>query len=132
NLPGVVKASAIGHNMAGHKGGTYGIEWPGKNPEDRTEFETVPVDYGVIELLGIDMVEGRSFSKELKSDTGKIIFNQAAIEYMGISEPIGKKVKLWGREMEIAGVTNNFHFESFHEQIKPLFMYLEPAFTSNI
>jgi putative ABC transport system permease protein len=132
NLPGVVKASAIGHNMAGHNSGTYGIEWPGKNPEDRTEFERVPVDYGMIELLGIDMVEGRSFSKEFKSDTGKIIFNQAAIEYMGISEPIGKKVKLWGREMEIAGVTNSFHFESFHEQIKPLFMWLEPAYTSNI
>jgi predicted permease len=132
NLPGVVDASAIGHNMSGHNGGTYGIEWPGKNPEDRTEFERVPVDFGMIELLGIDMVEGRTFSREFKSDTGKIIFNEAAIEYMGISEPIGKKVKLWGREMEIAGVTSNFHFESFHEQIKPLFMWLAPDNASNI
>ncbi len=132
NLPGVVDASAIGHNMTGHNGGTYGIEWQGKNPEDRTEFQTVPVDFGIIELLGIDMLEGRTFSREFKSDTGKIIFNQAAIEYMGISEPIGKKVKLWGREMEIAGVTSNFHFESFHEQIKPLFMWLSPGNASNI
>jgi ABC-type antimicrobial peptide transport system permease subunit len=86
----------------------------------------------MIELLGIDMVDGRTFSREFKSDTGKIIFNQAAIEYMGISEPIGKKVKLWGREMEIGGVTSNFHFESFHEQIKPLFMWLAPENAGNI
>ncbi len=132
NIPGVLDASAIGHNMTGHNGGTYGIEWPGKNPEDRTEFENVPVDFGMIDLLGIDMVEGRAFSEKFKSDTGKIIFNQAAIEYMDISDPIGKKVKLWGREMEIAGVTSNFHFESLHEQIKPLFMWLSPENAGNI
>src|SRR5690606_21453296 len=42
-IPGVVNASNIGHNMTGHVSGTWGVEWPGKDPEDRTEFEHVGV-----------------------------------------------------------------------------------------
>ncbi|MBK9389409.1 MAG: hypothetical protein IPN68_04140 [Bacteroidetes bacterium] len=34
-----------------------------KNPENKTEFENMPANYGLIELLGISIKEGRSFSK---------------------------------------------------------------------
>jgi hypothetical protein len=131
-IPGVVDASAIGHDMTGHNGGTYGVEWPGKDPEDRTEFERVSVDYGAIELLGIEMKEGRSFSKEFGLDTARIIFNEAGIRFMGLEDPVGKTVKLWGRNMEIIGVAKDFHFDSFREQVKPLFMYAAPDNTGNI
>ncbi len=132
NIPGVTDASAIGHNLSGHNGGTYGVQWPGKDPEDRTEFERVPVDYGMIELLDIKMLEGRAFSKSFRTDTSKIIFNQAAIDYMGITDPVGKTVTLWGSEMEIVGICDDFHFDSFHESVKPLFMWLAPGNTRYI
>ncbi len=131
-LPGILEASSTEHDMTGHNGGTYGIEWTGKNPDDRTEFERVAVNYGVIEMLGISMKEGRSFSRDFVTDTAKIIFNEAAIEFMGFTDPVGKTVKLWGRDMEIVGVTRDFHFESFHEVVKPLFFYLAPQNTWNI
>lgn len=131
-LPGVVAASATGHDMTGHNGGTYGVEWPGKDPEDRTEFERMTVDYGMIELLGMTMKEGRSFSREYGAEEGKIIFNEAAIEYMGMREPIGKKVKLWGEDREIVGVVKDFHFESFHERVKPAFFFMDNRSTGNI
>jgi putative ABC transport system permease protein len=124
-LPGVLAASNGGHDMTGHNGGTYGIEWPGKNPEDRTEFENMPANYGLIEVLGISVKEGRSFSKNF-ADSSSIIFNEAAIKYMGLTNPIGKEIKLWGRNMQIVGVVNDFNFESFHEQIKPAFFWMQP------
>jgi ABC-type antimicrobial peptide transport system permease subunit len=129
-MPGVIAASNGGHDMTGHNGGTYGIEWPGKNPENRTEFENMPANYGLIEVLGISIKEGRSFSKNF-ADSSSIIFNEAAITFMGISDPIGQEVKLWGRNMQIVGVVNDFHFESFHEQIKPAFFWMRPQ-ASNI
>ncbi|MBA4058071.1 MAG: transporter permease, partial [Marivirga sp.] len=104
----------------------------GKNPEDRTEFERVSVNYGVIELLGIKMKEGRTFLKDFATDDTKIIFNEAAIAFMGMKDPIGKKVKLWDKEVEIIGVAQNFNFDSFHEQVKPLFFFLNPRNSSNI
>ena len=122
-IPGVVAASSGAHDMTGHNGGTYGVDWPGKNPDDRTEFERFTVGYGFIETLGIEMLEGRTLSRDF-GDTTSIIFNEAAIEFMGMSDPIGKKVKLYGRNMTIIGVTKNFHFESFRDVVKPAFFWL--------
>ncbi|MEL7147346.1 MAG: ABC transporter permease, partial [Bacteroidota bacterium] len=85
-LPGVLNASAISHNLRGRDGGTYGVVWPGKDPENRTEFERVPVDYGAIELLNIKMAQGRAFDRSFGADSSKIIFNQAGIDFMGIKD----------------------------------------------
>lgn len=125
-LPGVTHVSSAGHDMTGHNGGTYGIQWPGKDPEDRTEFERFPVNYGMIDLLDIKIKSGRVFSREFGTDTTKIIFNEAGIEFMGMDDPIGKKVTLWDEELEIVGVVKDFHYESFHEEVKPLFMWIAP------
>jgi ABC-type antimicrobial peptide transport system permease subunit len=82
-------------------------------------------NYGLIETLGITLKEGRSFSKDF-ADSSSIIFNEAAIKFMGITDPLGKDVKLWGRTMQIVGIVKDFHFESFHEQIKPAFFWMNP------
>jgi putative ABC transport system permease protein len=131
-IPGVVRASATGHDMTGHNGGTYGIMWPGKDPADRTEFERMSATYGTIDVLGITMKEGRNFSPDHPSDSSAIIFNEAAIAFMGMTDPLGKKVKWGDDEMEIVGVMRDFNFESFHVQVKPLFMFLNPRFTGQI
>ena len=124
NLSSVSKAASTGHNLVGHNGGTYGVEWPGKDPEDRTEFERFAIDYETLDLLGVEFVEGRNLSREFGGDSARILFNEAAIKYMGIEDPIGKKVNLWGNEMEIAGVMKDFHFNSFHEEVKPVFCWI--------
>ncbi|WP_057940112.1 ABC transporter permease [Algoriphagus resistens] len=129
-VPGVVGATSSGHDMTGHNGGTYGIQWPGKDPNDKTEFERMAVNYGMIEMMGIQMKEGRIFSDEFGTESEKIIFNQAAIEFMGIEDPIGKVINLWGEDKEIIGVTEDFHFDSFHEVVKPLFFYYNPGATN--
>jgi ABC-type antimicrobial peptide transport system permease subunit len=49
---------------------------------------------------------------------------------MGMTDPIGKTVKLWGDERKIIGVVKDFHFESLHKKIGPSFFRLEPDATS--
>jgi putative ABC transport system permease protein len=129
NIPGVVTASTFGHNMSGHNSGTSGVQWEGKDPNDRTEFEVVRVDYGSIEMLGIQMAEGRAYSRDFYPDTARVIFSEAAIKYMGIKDPIGKNVNIWGQQLEIIGVSKDFHYESLHENFKPVFLRLEPEST---
>ena len=125
-IPGIIQASSIGHSLTGHNNGSYGVEWEGKDPNDKTEFEVVAVDYGMLEALGISMEKGRSFARNFGSDSTKIIFNEAAMRFMGLKDPVGKKVKFWDKEMEIAGVTKDFHFQSLHEKVKPMLFYLAP------
>jgi putative ABC transport system permease protein len=129
NIPGVVNASTSSHNMTGHNSGTWGVQWEGKDPDDRTEFENVTVNYDMMETLGIKMVSGRMFSRNFSADTAKIIFNEAAIKFMGLKDPIGKMVKLWGMDMQIIGISKNFNYESLHQNFKPQFFRLAPGDT---
>lgn len=131
NVRGVINASSIGHNLMGHNSGTYGVEWPTRNPDDKSEFENMTVNYGMMETMGITMAEGRMFSKNF-NDTARIIFNEAAIRFMGLQNPIGQTIKLWGNPMEIIGVAKDFNFESLHVNVKPLFLRIEPGGTWNV
>ena len=125
-LPGVQHASALGHNLTGHWSGTSGVNWPGKDEKDKTEFENMAVDYDLVETLSMQLKEGRSFSKDFGSDTSGIMFNEAAITYMGLKDPIGKTVQLWGEPRTIIGVVKDFHYESLHKTVSPLFLRVAP------
>jgi ABC-type antimicrobial peptide transport system permease subunit len=52
--------------------------------------------------------------------------NEEAVKKTGIKDPIGKIIKVQGKEKEIIGVTKNFNFESFYEELKPCIVQLEP------
>ena len=126
-IPGVVQAAATAHSMIGHNWSMQGMEWEGNPPNDQITFQIAGVDYDFLEMMGIEVKEGRSFSKEFGTENEKIIFNEAAIDAMGLTDPVGKKVKTFMGEKEIIGVVKNFHFESFHEELKPLFFVLLPG-----
>jgi ABC-type antimicrobial peptide transport system permease subunit len=50
---------------------------------------------------------------------------------MGLQDPIGKTITLWGEyKMQIVGVVKDFHFQSLHEKVKPLFFHLAPESTN--
>jgi len=134
NIPGVEKASSTSHPIVGRNSNTSGLSWEGKNPEDLILFENVGVNYDFVETMGFDVKAGRTFSKEFSSDTLKIIFNEEAIRIMGYEkDPVGKVITLWDEyDLEIIGVVKNFHFQSFHEQVKPLFMVLRPQWSNYV
>jgi predicted permease len=133
SLPGVVKASSMGHSLLGRNNNTSGLEWEGKNPDDNILFECVRVNYDMIETLGVEFAQGRSFSKEHSTDTSAIILNEAAVRVMGLKDPIGKTVKLWDQyNLEIIGVVKDFHFQSLHDIVNPLFFLISEKNTWNV
>ena len=126
SIPGVVNAAGFSHDLLGGMGKTTGLKWEGKDPDVRIRFGNLEVGYGLIETFGMEMALGRPFSKELGDNATKIILNEKAVEIMGLSNPIGQKIELWGTNREIIGVVKNFHFESLHEEIKPCFFQVYP------
>ena len=43
---------------------------------------------------------------------------------MGLEDPVGMRLDMWGGSPEIIGVVKDFHYESLHEEVDPLIMYL--------
>ena len=129
-IPGVISTSSIGQSMVGG-GNTSPLDWEGKDPELVINFAYRPVNYGALEMLEVELREGRLFSRDF-SDSLKVIFNEAGIAAMGLQDPIGKRVGFGPFQCEIVGVVKDFHFKSLHSAIDPLFFILVPPFTEKI
>ena len=124
-IPGVVNAANMSENILGIKSSTYGLSWKGEQPGTNIVFTQALVGFDLLETLGIRMEAGRTFSRDFGADSSAIILNQAAVAIMGIQDPIGKNVTLWGKNRQIIGITENFNFESLHEPVKPFFFIPE-------
>jgi len=89
-------------------------------------FTTIATEYDYAKTMGIKILEGRDFSEDYKADTASILINKAALELMGLKEPIGTELPLWGGKRKLIGILDNVLMGSVHEPIKPLFVILDP------
>lgn len=123
-IPGVSHASGTSEIIVNPSAIMTGVSWPGKNPEEEFVFHGAGVMEGMIELLGIEIKEGRSFSYDFQSENDQLIINEAALELMGLKDPVGQVIDFYGNA-EIVGVAKNFHFQSFYEEVNPYVFLLE-------
>lgn len=83
------------------------------------------VDQDYIKTLGIKIIEGRDFSEEIPSDRRRAaIINQTLAKQLDLDEPIGKRITNGGGMWEVIGVVEDFHHNTFKEEIGPLMMQL--------
>jgi putative ABC transport system permease protein len=102
--------------------------WSGfkTNGDDGTEmecsFQLDYVDENFLEVFEIGMAAGRNFRPR---DKDVIILNEAALQDIGWKEPLGKKLSFGGRDFEVIGVVDDFHFASLHSKIEPMALLYE-------
>ncbi|WP_088125073.1 ABC transporter permease [Roseivirga misakiensis] len=121
-IPGIESiANMAGDFLWGEDSGS-GYSWdPSSKDDDNHLFKSPKIGYNIIETLGIEVIEGRSFSKEFMDDKTKVIINESAVKLMGIKEPIGTILDYGsGGTREIIGVVKDFQYGSMHQQIEPL------------
>ncbi|MFC1492740.1 ABC transporter permease [candidate division KSB1 bacterium] len=69
------------------------------------------VDYNFTELLGVEILAGRSFSREF-NDVGSILINEEAVQQLNWKDPIGKRLLYNNENKVIVGIVKNFHFKN--------------------
>lgn len=110
-----------------------GHRWEGQLPGgEEIEFNGLTVGFDFIETLGLKLREGRSFSKDFGNEETTVILNEAAVKAMDITNPVGKWIQIFKTRREIIGVVQNFHFQSMHEQIEPIFILCNPKYTNTV
>nr|WP_299170861.1 ABC transporter permease [uncultured Allomuricauda sp.] len=83
--------------------------------------QTWQVDYDYIKTLGINVTQGRDFSKQFASDSvNSVIINQKLVHDLGLEDPLGKQLDNNHQHWTIVGVVENFHFASLKEDIAPV------------
>jgi putative ABC transport system permease protein len=97
------------------------INWEGKQQNDHIGFRPASVGFDFIKLMDLKVAEGRSFSKEIATDsTDGFMLNEEAVKEMGMKNPIGKWISAWDKKGHIIGVLKDYHTQSLRETIKPL------------
>ncbi|MFQ5568696.1 MAG: ABC transporter permease [Rhodothermales bacterium] len=122
----------------------------GEEPQIGLQF----VDYRFFEMLGLELVAGRSFSHDYPSDVGTgpedirffhlldrgVVINEAAARQAGWSpeEALGKKMRVYALENgtyftdvrgTVVGVVQDYHYNPLHYKIRPaMFSVSQTAF----
>jgi ABC-type antimicrobial peptide transport system permease subunit len=92
-----------------------GLVWRGKDPELREAFGVswVGPEYG--KTVGWQILQGRDFSRDIRSDQDGMIINESAAKYMNLENPVGEIVMLGERSFTILGVVKDMVVGSPYE-----------------
>ena len=82
-------------------------------------------DEHFVNTLGIEIVQGRGFSKEFSTNASGVILNEAAVKYLGWEDAIGKTITYPGGDgtFQVIGVMKDFHFASLRSPITPFALF---------
>lgn len=85
------------------------------------------VDVDFFKTFNISFLEGSDFKPKPDADSiNDYIVNEAALNLIGIKNPVGKQIDIDDQKARIIGVVKDFHFESLHSEISPVIFYSRP------
>lgn len=128
--PDIERVSGSAFHPVMQDGETSFINWRNKPENKKVSAKFNYVGYGYINTFNIKMKEGRFFSESYADNSSKLfVVNEELVKSMGISEPIGTQIALFGKHYgEIIGVMKNFHNESLHQDISEYVLMLGNRF----
>jgi putative ABC transport system permease protein len=132
--PGVMQVAA-GGGVPGRFNSDTVFRPEGGKEEDLRSFKVFAASEDYLETLQIQIVAGRSFSRDFPADSSQaFLLNETAVRMMGWTpeEAIGKRVSWVAANDDgtdgtrtVVGVVRDFHLESLQAEIKGMLMYLD-------
>lgn len=127
-------------NIAGVSGVTLSSQIPGvemgnnvvrigwDNDAAWSDMRFLTVDEDFLKVYGIEMLEGRSFSKAFPADVNEsFMLNESGMRRLGWNSPkeaIGQPLKWQDRKGRVIGVVKDFHFMSANVGIEPFIIVM--------
>ncbi len=95
------------------------------NSPDQTPypFQYFRVDSDFQKVFNFKQLDGRWFSGQSFDDRTAILFNEAAVKLMGLTDPVNEEFYEFvspANKYHVIGVVNNFNFRSLHHSVEPL------------
>ena len=121
--------------MSGQPGGFHdGYTAEIEGVQEKIFLSSAFVDHNYIQTLGVEIIAGRDFSTDMRSDQGNaVILNEKAARLTGMTpeEIVGKNISIIPIDSlprKVIGVAKDFHFATLKQEITPLFMALDDEF----
>ncbi len=128
SIAGVTVSSTV----PGRGVSNFSIKLVGEDDSKNQSMYHMYFDDDFIPIYGIEMLAGRVFQKDMKTDfMGAFLINEAAVKAFGWNNPeeaLGKHLLTGygGRTNPVIGVTRDFHYRGLQSQVEPLVMEFLP------
>jgi putative ABC transport system permease protein len=110
-------------------GGLFGIALlrpVGRPANENLTVQWMIVDYDFIETFGMELYEGRDFSREFTTDVNQaLLLNEEAVKQFRFDS--GLDIRLTGGgpgNLPVVGALKDYYFKSLHQNIEPFAMLL--------
>ena len=127
-ISGVESASGTS-TMPGNQN-FFGTTWQEVGSKSPMTGRGMIVDEDYNKTLGLELKEGRFFSKDFSTDTLSVVLNEKAAKELGLKTAIGSRLTSTDEffngpdnaiyTYNVIGVVKDFHYHSLHEPISPL------------
>jgi len=99
-------------------------DWDGKPKDGQLIVSGISTDLDFTKTMGIKILEGTDFSGA-PSDSTAMLLNKAAVQAMGLKNPIGMQMR-YGRTFTVIGITDNVVMESPFKPVDPMMVFYQP------
>lgn len=133
NLPGVASVSSCSA-VPGQP--FFGMSFKPVGDNEMVTGRGIIVDDNYFECMEMEMARGRAYAEDFE-DSLSVVLNEAAVKELGLDDPLGATLVSNDNflnpnseegdrpQYTIVGVVKDFHFQSLHQKITPLFFINE-------
>lgn len=119
-IKGVSQVASGAFNFGSANGSTSSFAYHDNNIQGRN----MGVDFGMLEMMNIQIKQGRGLSNQFASDTiNSMLINETALKMMNEPIPIGKEIQWNGHQLKIVGVVKDFNLFGPQEEIPPMVFF---------
>ncbi len=123
----VTGVTAMQSVLTGFGNTSSNFHWQGKDPDLSVSISFSGSDADFIETLGIELIEGNSFSGMEFSMESPVIMVNETFKNIISDGPVSGKSLTWGDDtFTITGVMKDFQIQSVRQEIRPTVIYLSP------
>ncbi|WP_423147752.1 ABC transporter permease [Rubrolithibacter danxiaensis] len=108
------------------------FSWEGKDPDLSVSLDVLMVDYDYEKATGMKFKEGRSFSREFKTDSAAVVLNESAVKLMGFKNPTHKTIRFQNKILNVIGVTENVVIADAFKTVNPAVIFLREDHFSTV
>ncbi len=119
-IKGVQQVSTGAFRFGGGNDSSSSFAYHGEN----IQAQNIGLDFGMLEMVKIEMVEGRYLDSKIASDTiNSMMVNETALKMMNEKYPIGKIVDWNGNKLKIIGIVKDFSLFSPQGKVPPMVFF---------
>ncbi len=126
--PRVEKVTMSGFIPAGPTNDNISSFFPDQKTDEHRRTIIYKIDEEYIPTMGMQVVQGRNFSKEFGTESNNILINETSAKIFGFGDnAVGRILTSMDNQRNtvsytVIGVVKDFHFKSLHRPIDPLVM----------